>query len=118
MTIKTESREVIEELLTYLSEFFKQTNPDPIVAITAIEIYKNQLFVEDIFDLMPDTDTYVYIHRIHINDDEIEEFLSLLNAFVDESREKIKDKAVHPYPPTSYIISMLEIAKYRFLSIK
>lgn len=116
MVIKTsEFREVTEELLTYISEFFKHTDPDPFVAIAAIEIYKNQLFVENIFDLMPDAETYVYIHKTYINDDEIEEFLSLLKAFVDETREKIKEKAVHPYPPATYIVTALEIAKYQFL---
>lgn len=118
MTTKlSESREVTEELLAYLSEFFKQTNPDPFVAIATIEIYKNQLFTETIFELMADyEDAYVHLNNIYINDDEIKEFLSLLKEFVDESREKIKEKWVHPYPPATYVITALEIAKYQFLA--
>ena len=109
----SKSREVTEALLAYLSEFFKQTNPDPFVAIAAIEIYKNQQFVENIFDLKIEEE-FVHIGKTYINDDEIEEFLSLLNLFVDESREKIKEKAIHPYPPAIYIVTAL-VAKYQFL---
>lgn len=111
----SESQKVTEELLTYLSEFFRQTNPNPFVAIAAIEIYKNQLFAEDIFDLVA-KDTYVHIKEIHINDTEIEEFLLLLIEFVDESIRKIAEKpAIFLYPPATYIVTALEIAKYHFL---
>ena len=112
----SESREVTEELLTYLSEFFKQTNPDPFVAIAAIEIYKNQLFTESIFDIRVGyEDGYIHLDKTYINDEEIEEFLSILKEFINESSKKIKEKTIHPYPPATYIVTALEIVKYQFL---
>lgn len=115
MTTKiNESQKMTEELLTYLSEFFRQTNPNPFVAIAAIEIYKNELFIDTMFDLLVEN-AYVHLGKIYINDEEIEEFLSLLREFMEESKEKIRQKGFYIVPAT-YIIIALEISKHQFLA--
>ena len=118
----SESRRMTEELVVDISEFFKQMTVDPFVAIAAITIYENQLFIENIFDIKVGiTDTIVHIRETDINDEEIEELLSNLKEFIEKIKEKAKQQAFYPprnyiIPPDIYFINALEIIKHKFLT--
>ena len=123
MTSKiSESRRMTEELVVDISEFFRQMTVDPFVAIAAIEIYKNQLFIENIFGIKVGiSDTYIHIRDTNINDDEIEELLSNLKEFIEKIKEKTKQHVFYPprdyiIIPDIYVINALEIIKYKFLT--
>jgi hypothetical protein len=85
----------IGELLIDLSEFIGQVNPNPVVAITAIEIYKNKLVNESILNIT--------IEQNYTNE-EVAELISYLEEFFRRS---------HTRPV--YIVGTLEIAKNQFL---
>lgn len=77
-------------------------------------VYKNEIFVDTMSDLLV-REEYVHLGEIYIDDEEIEEFLSLLREFIEKSKEKIRQKGFYIVPAT-YIIVALEISKHQFLT--
>jgi hypothetical protein len=88
----------VGETLIDLSEFLKKINPNPFVAVAALEIYKIQIISWSIFDM----DTR---QSRSIMSNEVLELVSALEEFFETFE-------VHPI----YVATALEITKNQFLN--
>lgn len=87
----------VGETLIDLSEFLKKMNPNPFVAIAALEIYKTQIISWNIFDMDEKQSRSVMSSEVIELVDALEEFFETFMV------------------PPIYIVTSLEIAKNQFL---